>query len=393
MTRLEESLQRIGVLDTTVAELHRKFDNLDDRVNRIAASNEKRTESISAMVKASEAKIDKLEASIQTLLASLNQRPVQAESSGAQQANHLPSSSQYHSQVHNPILEPNRGNNELGYRPVEYRSENREGLYKKVEMPMFSGSDPFDWIANSKRYFRVMRCSPDYKMDLVSLSLTEDALSWFNYELDYHPFHDWCEFKRRVLARFAESFEKTPGKRLFGIQQTGSLAEYVREFQALAHQVKLAEENLIDIFFNGLKQEFKEVIKMKEPKKLPDHIEAIIKMEDSEFCRMFAAAKGLENKGGKQSSSSWQRSASLGGSSNWKRRPALPEATPKQSDRQRQQKGSEKGGPPIKLSDAEYEHKKRNGFCYKCPERWSKTHVCKNKQLQVMVVTKGREIE
>lgn len=122
MTRLEESLQRIGVLDTTVAELHRKFDSLDDRVNRIAASNEKSTESISATVKASEAKIDKLEASIQTLLASLNQRPVQAESSGAQQANHLPSSSQYHFQVHNPILEPNRGNNELGYRPVEYRS-------------------------------------------------------------------------------------------------------------------------------------------------------------------------------------------------------------------------------------------------------------------------------
>ncbi|KAG2254002.1 hypothetical protein Bca52824_084138 [Brassica carinata] len=191
MTRLEESLQRIGVLDTTVAELHRKFDSLDDRVNRIAASNEKSTESISAT-------------------------------------------------VHNPILEPNRGNNELGYRP-------------KVEMPTFSGSDPFDWIANSKRYFRVMR----------------------------------------VLARFAESFEKTPGKRLFGIQQTGSLAEYVREFQELAHQVKLAEENLIDIFFNGLKQEFKEVIKMKEPKTLPDHIEAVIKMEDSEFCRMFAATKGL----------------------------------------------------------------------------------------------------
>lgn len=156
---------------------------------------------------------------------------------------------------------------------------------------------PFDWIAQEERYFRVTQSDLERKMELVSLSLTEDALR-FNYELEYRPFTDWSEFKRRLLARFTKSFEKTPGKRLFSLQQSGTASEYVREFQELAHQVKLAEENLIDIFFNGLKQELKEVIKMKEPRTLPDHIEAVMKMEDSEFCKMFALLKEQESKTG-----------------------------------------------------------------------------------------------
>lgn len=53
----------------------------------------------------------------------------------------------------------------------------------------------------------------------------------------------------------------------------------------------------------------------------------------------------------------------------------------------------EKSYPPLKLSDVEYNYKKKNGLCYKCPERWSKSHVCSDKTLQVMVVSQGYEIE
>lgn len=49
----------------------------------------------------------------------------------------------------------------------------------------------------------------------------------------------------------------------------------------------MEEEHLIDIFVNSLKKEMKEIIKMKEPIGLRKQIEAVIKMEASEFRNLF----------------------------------------------------------------------------------------------------------
>lgn len=80
---------------------------------------------------------------------------------------------------------------------------------KKIEMPMFDGHNPYGWIARAERYFRITRYDPAGILDLVSMSLEEDALSWYNYEIEYIRFNDWHEFKHRMLAQFADSFEKT----------------------------------------------------------------------------------------------------------------------------------------------------------------------------------------
>lgn len=47
----------------------------------------------------------------------------------------------------------------------------------------------------------------------------------------------------------------------------------------------------------------------------------------------------------------------------------------------------------LRLSDEEFEWKKKNGILFKCPEKWSRTHSCRNKQLQVMIVCQGMELE
>lgn len=47
---------------------------------------------------------------------------------------------------------------------------------------------------------------------------------------------------------------------------------------------------------------------------------------------------------------------------------------------------------PVKLSDTDYDYKKKNTLCFKCPERWSRTHICRYKQLQFFIVSQGTEI-
>ena len=388
MTRLEESMQRIGALDNTVDELRRRFDSLDERFNRFVATTEVNNQSKETKMDERFASLESTLTSFITLIQQQNPRSSQPESSGA---NLMQPDPQNVNQVSPRHFEHYRRESELGYRPVEHRHENRKGLYKKVEMPIFSGVNPFGWIAQAERYFRVMQSTPEYQLELASLSLEEDALCWFNYEIEYGDFKDWFDFKRRLLSRFAESFEKTPGKRLFSIQQTGSIAEYVREFQELASQIKLAEAHKIDIFFNGLKREMKEVIMMKEPQTLSDHIQAVIKMEDSEFCRLFSGGKVHENRQGKQTTSSGFKSLVTPTNQAWTNKAKQQEPVAKTTIPAVNTKTQGR----VKLSDAEYEHKKKNGICFSCDEKWTRAHYnnCKNRHLQVMVVAQGCEVE
>ena len=391
MTRsatLEESMQRIGALDNNVDELRRRFDSLDDRFNRFVATTEVNNQSKETKM---DERFSSLESTLTAFIATIQQsnpRSSQPESSGANPTQEDP---QNLNQVSPRHFEQYRKEPELGYRNVENRSENRKGLYKKVEMPIFSGINPFGWIAQAERYFRVMQSTPEYQLELASLSLEEDALCWFNYEIEYGDFIDWFDFKRRLLARFAESFEKTPGKRLFSIQQTGTIAEYVREFQELASQIKLAEAHKIDIFFNGLKREMKEVIMMKEPRTLSDHIQAVIKMEDSEFCRLFSSAKGQEKRFVKSTTSPFFKPLATPTNQAWNNKQKQLDPSVKQSTQAVVLKGQNR----VKLSDAEFEHKKKNGICFSCDEKWTRSHnnICKNKHLQIMVVAQGCEVE
>ena len=214
-TTLEESIQRIGALDSNVDDLRRRFDSLDERFSRFEAVTEINNQS-------KEAKLDErfaiLESTLTSFITSIQQhnfRSMQPESSGANQTQQAPI---HTNQVLPSTIDQHRGENELGYRQIENRDEIRRGLYKRVEMPIFSGQNPFGWIAQAERYFRVMNATLEYKLELASLSLEEDALCWFNNEIEYGDFVDWMDFKKRLLARFAESFEKTPGKRLFCLQ-------------------------------------------------------------------------------------------------------------------------------------------------------------------------------
>ncbi|CAA7036030.1 unnamed protein product [Microthlaspi erraticum] len=47
----------------------------------------------------------------------------------------------------------------------------------------------------------------------------------------------------------------------------------------------------------------------------------------------------------------------------------------------------------LKLTPAEIAEKKRLGLCFKCPEKWSRTHACQNMMLQVFTVINDEEIE
>lgn len=145
-------------------------------------------------------------------------------------------------------------------------------MLKKVEMPVFSRPLPFDWISRVERFFRIGNYSEEEKLNLVSLSLEGPVLQWFNGEMVEDPFMSWNQFPERMLNRFAGQLENDPAARLFCLQHEGDISDYVSEFETLRNQVMgIDEKNLIKFFFNCLKPDMKEVIRMKERVGLTNH--------------------------------------------------------------------------------------------------------------------------
>ena len=104
-----------------------------------------------------------------------------------------------------------------GYQLPPFVFENHESLLKKEEMPVFSGTNPFDWLARVERYFRIGNFHGRERLQFVSMSSEGPVLNWFNAEMETEPFTDWMQFKRRLVSRFRQKLEDEPGKRLFAL--------------------------------------------------------------------------------------------------------------------------------------------------------------------------------
>lgn len=81
--------------------------------------------------------------------------------------------------------------NPTGYQLPPAVFETRESLLKKVEMPVFSGDNLFDWLARVERYFRIGNFHGRERLQFVSMSLEGPVLNWFNAEMDNDPLTDW----------------------------------------------------------------------------------------------------------------------------------------------------------------------------------------------------------
>lgn len=281
-------------------------------------------------------------------------------------------------QVPSTIPEVVRNDRSLGYRSV---MEARDGLLKKIELPVCDGSRPFNWIARVERYFRLGNYHGEDRLQLVSMSLDGPALNWYNGEMETDPFVDWRQFKKRLVDRFCGNVEEEPGKRLFGIKQTGSVQDYISEFEELAGIVhNVTEKSLIDIFYNGLKPAMQEVIKIKEPQGLRQHKKAVTKMESSALCQVLS---GVVTSGTRKPYVTWRSTTTTVKAKGEVSKPAAV-ADKKETIGDR---------PQYMYTREQLKERKHLGLCFKCPAKYSPDHDCPNKTLQIMTVVEGLSLE
>lgn len=201
-----------------------------------------------------------------------------------------------------------------------------------------------------------------------------------------NEFRSWDDFRQRLFLGFGKSVENDPGNRLFAIRQHGSVTAYVTEFEDLSAQVPgLDNSHLEKFFYNGLKQEMREVLKMKEPRGLPNQKAVVLRMESSSFCQM------ISERNGKVAAPPRHYTGRAVVPHNQQRQVMLPGV-------------AEQIAPPVaqgrqflptrqRHTAEELDAVRSKSICFKCKGKYFRGHVFPLKELQILTVVDGLELE
>ncbi|MCI11643.1 hypothetical protein A2U01_0032745, partial [Trifolium medium] len=140
----------------------------------------------------------------------------------------------------------------------------------KLDFPRFDGNDVLNWIFKAEQFFDYHNTPDEDRLMISSVHLDHDVVPWFQMNQRSHPFRSWQEFTRALEMDFGPSAYESPREALFKLTQTHSVADYYKEFNALANRVHgLSNEAFLDCFLSGLTGDIRRDVVAMEPATLP----------------------------------------------------------------------------------------------------------------------------
>ena len=267
--------------------------------------------------------------------------------------------------------------------------------YRKLDMPIFDGSDPDGWLLRVERYFNFYKLSEEERLEAVVVALEGDALRWFQWENKRHPIRRWDDLKLFILRQFRPALGGSLYEQWLATTQETTVAEYRRRFiETAAPLDRVPESILMGQFLNGLSDVIKAEVRLWNPVSLEQAMEMALRVEERNQVTAGKKFSGISPKTGSYSASF--KAPSAGGTSLYSAsHPAASirswatqagESQNSVSSPKLSVSSPNKGGELRRLSDKELQEKRARGLCFKCDEKWSQGHRCKKKELSVLVI-------
>ncbi|XP_022030328.1 uncharacterized protein LOC110931233 [Helianthus annuus] len=237
-----------------------------------------------------------------------------------------------------------------------------------LEFPKFDGSDVDGWIYRAEHFFMVDETPEDAKMRIAVIHLEGKALQWHQGHLKARGIKikdiPWDEYKKDVVHRFADSFVENALEDLVSLRQTGDLQDYCDAFDALLNKVSnINESQAVCLFIHGLAHSISGPVRMFKPETLKKAY-SLARIKNSTNIK----AKGYPH-------STTKVVSPLNGPVSASKIPLLPSPNINSVGSTSTSKGVNKT-----VRSKEIDAKRARGECFWCPEKFTPTHVCKNKQ-------------
>ena len=121
----------------------------------------------------------------------------------------------------------------------------------------FTGKRPLAWLGEMEIYFAIRGIPDQYKLQVALSFFNRETMNWYLLSLGRQERPaSWPELKEAIQAHFAASNYRAAVRQLRRVKQTGTIQEYLFEFNAAAAECPgLAEEERLEIFIDGLRPE------------------------------------------------------------------------------------------------------------------------------------------
>lgn len=230
--------------------------------------------------------------------------------------------------------------------------------FPKLEFPKFSGDQPRLWRDHCLMYFEVYDVHPALKTRFAALNFTGAAALWLQSVERRGRISDWELLCKMVFEKFDRDQYPLLLKQFSGLRQTGTVAEFIEEFERMAHGILLYNPGYDDTYFvtqfmAGLREDIRSMIILHRPKDVATASAlALLQEEELSIGRQKSSPREIQKHVQKAGTDRWR----VGDSE-------------KSKGVLNKQEGEDK---LASLKD----HRRKNGLCFKCGEKWSQHHTC-----------------
>ncbi|CAO2826251.1 unnamed protein product [Amaranthus hypochondriacus] len=277
----------------------------------------------------------------------------------------------------------------------ENRDENHNWRNRRLEFPIYTGEAPEEWILKAERSFEFYHLAEKEKIQAAVVGLEGDALAWFRWENKRNPIISWRTLKKMMLRHFRGRRGGSLMEKWLSVKQESDVEEYEKRFIQFASNIEeeYSEEFLLTHFIRGLDIFIQVELRLMELATMEEALEWAVMIEEKLMIigrppyynthksqnpilppqnQTYTYHKG--NAPYNPNPPSYQQN----NSKNHRNQPFIPNA---------QKNPNTHNNPNTRrLSDKEFQDKKSRGLYYRCDEKWRIGHVCKRKELSVLIV-------
>lgn len=153
---------------------------------------------------------------------------------------------------------------------LDSSSAGRHAPYSKIEFPKFDGVNPRLWCDRYESYFDVYAVNPALKTRFAILNFEGAAAIWLQSVERRGCILNWSRLCEVVFVKYDKDQYQLQLKQLDSLKQSGSVFDYQKRFDELAHGILLYnpafdDTYLVTRFLGGLKHEIRSAISLHRP--------------------------------------------------------------------------------------------------------------------------------